>query len=458
MTRLYSINADKRVWLIPNWVILYSPESKPVSQARGAERSSGQMRAVNVHFVLYDASTGAAVSKISLLVFENATYEDIIQMLIQRQVLRSLNSQLRYNLVLEIVGLKIRTIRWGQDGFRLPDPPTRAILREGQTLASTELLEYFPEPKIEGQEVNGLSIYQLKLVPNLHCAIYVEKNASPLPRKEPSSVSPSLGEIINAFLTSPAVNIINLTASVVTITTALILIEKWWLKKHSTESASSQGRSSQPSETDIVAIHLRMTHGPDHEFEEWLTDTDRLKHYIDVFNEPSSSIQPLQAVFVQRNGKAIKVDVSEGTQNNLQLVELLNYLNIDETDKGRAKRKAVSWSTHFIFYRTMDHESVPTNHEYWGTIYDLTITYEELIEFLIEKKHLLLPLDPPLRYTLTFKGIGDDGPCFGPCVLKEGQTVLDALHTAYPVEGSQYAFSHYECDISIETETSPKEK
>jgi hypothetical protein len=77
-----------------------------------------------------------------------------------------------------------------------------------------------------------------------------------------------------------------------------------------------------------------MTHGPDPEFEEWLTDPDRLKHYnIDVFNQPSSSIQPLQAIFVQRNGKAIKVDVSDGTQNNLQLNELLSYLKINPDRK-----------------------------------------------------------------------------------------------------------------------------
>jgi hypothetical protein len=106
----------------------------------------------------------------------------------------------------------------------------------------------------------------------------------------------------------------------------LIAVAKWWSKKH---SASSQGPPSPPSELEIVAIRLRMTHGDNPEFEEWLTDPDRLKHYIDVFNQPSSSIQPLQAIFVQRNGNEIKVDVSKGTQNNLQLDELLSYLSID---------------------------------------------------------------------------------------------------------------------------------
>jgi hypothetical protein len=102
-----------------------------------------------------------------------------------------------------------------------------------------------------------------------------------------------------------------------------------WSKKRKTDGTSLQEHILHLSETDIVTIRLRMTHGPDHEFEEWLTDPERLKHYIDVFNQPSSSIQPLHATFVQRNGKAIKVDVSKGTKNNLQLNELLSYLNMN---------------------------------------------------------------------------------------------------------------------------------
>jgi hypothetical protein len=202
-------------------------------------------------------------------------------------------------------------------------------------------------------------------------------------------------------------------------------VAKQWSEKHGADTAGSPGSTSQISETDIVAIRLRMTHGNDPEFEEWLTDPARLKHYIDVFNQPSSSVQPLYAIFVQRNGKATKVDVSEGTHNNLQLDELLSYLPIDEAEKDRAKRKAKSWRTHFIFYRTVTGEPIPTNHEYWGAIYDLNITYEELIEFLVQKKPLLLPLDPPLRYTLTFKGMVDDKCYFGPSILREGQSVLD---------------------------------
>ena len=91
--------------------------------------------------------------------------------------------------------------------------------------------------------------------------------------------------------------------------------------------------TSQTSETDVVAIRLRMTHGPDHEFVEWLTDPDRLKTYIDAFNQPYSSIKPLQAIFVQRNDKVLPVDVVEDVQNNLPLNTLLSYLNIDPKQK-----------------------------------------------------------------------------------------------------------------------------
>ena len=61
----------------------------------------------------------------------------------------------------------------------------------------------------------------------------------------------------------------------------------------------------------------------------------RLKHYIDAFNRlMSSSIRNLlYAIFVQRNGKTLRVGVSKGTQNNLQLDELLGYLNIGSGEK-----------------------------------------------------------------------------------------------------------------------------
>src|SRR5439155_20200957 len=113
----------------------------------------------------------------------------------------------------------------------------------------------------------------------------------------------------------------------------LRLVMEQWSKRHKTDSTSSQEHTSQPSETDIVTIRLRMNHGPDHEFEEWLTDPERLKHYFDVCNEPFSSIQPLEAIFVQRNGKATKLEVAKGTQNNLKLNEFIRYMNIDKREK-----------------------------------------------------------------------------------------------------------------------------
>ena len=71
-----------------------------------------------------------------------------------------------------------------------------------------------------------------------------------------------------------------------------------------------------------------MTDGTEHKFQQWLTDPARLKHYIDTFLQPSTSVKPVEAVFVQKNGNSIVVDVSEGAQNNFQLNELLSYLNI----------------------------------------------------------------------------------------------------------------------------------
>jgi len=78
-----------------------------------------------------------------------------------------------------------------------------------------------------------------------------------------------------------------------------------------------------------MAIRLQMTDGTEAMFQEWLTDPGRLKHYIDIFVQPSTSAKPVEVVFALKNGKTLVVDVSEGAQNNLQLNELLSYLNID---------------------------------------------------------------------------------------------------------------------------------
>jgi hypothetical protein len=148
--------------------------------------------------------------------------------------------------------------------------------------------------------------------------------------KKPSNPPPSLGETIITDLTSQETTaIVKVTAIATALIGTLTFIAKQWSKRHSTNRANPMEHTSQLSETDIVSVRLRMTHGDDPEFEEWLTDPDRLRHYIDVFNQPSSPIQPLYAIFVQRSGKEIKVDVSRGAQNNLQLDELLNYLNAD---------------------------------------------------------------------------------------------------------------------------------
>jgi hypothetical protein len=375
---------------------------------------------VNVHFFLDTPLTDSPKRGLSLRLDENATYEDIIQMLIQRQFLQPLNSQFYYTLFLTRASHYDHTLH--------------AFLRAGQTLASIKLFMHVPE---------------------LFCYIsinrnYSEINASPLPRKEPSSSSLDWGDLVS--------KVFDKIAGGASIIALLDAVERRWRERSTTNDAHSYQVASRSSETDIVAIRLRMTHGPDHEFEEWLTEPDKLKHYIDVFNQPGTTILPLKVVFVQRNGTGLPVDVLKGTQNNPQLDELLSYLHIDETDKDVAKRKAKSWRIHFIFSQSVAGKPVPSNRELWATIYDLNITYEELIEFLIQKKHFLLPLDPPSRYMLSLKGIVNDELSFGPTTLKEGQTILNNIHNVHFADSSNYPNFHYECNISIEMETSPLPK
>lgn len=248
---------------------------------------------------------------------ESTTYEEMVRMLIQEGRLLPLDDRrLRYNFVLQAFesyfGTRPHHLRRS-----LSKPVT---LREGQTLESTDLTRLvMDESEFQKHiQIHGYS----KPSTGLYCATSVEIRDSPQPKSPSSTTSPKWGDVISSigdlFVT---------TATAMSIIGGLDVIERRWKEWRLHHAPSLQG-ASQTSETDIVAIRLRMTHGPDHAFVEWLTDPDRLKHYIDAFSQPSSSIKPLQAIFVQRNDKALLVDVLEGVQNNLPLNELLSYLNI----------------------------------------------------------------------------------------------------------------------------------
>src|SRR5205807_4207212 len=117
-----------------------------------------------------------------------------------------------------------------------------ATFREGQTLASTHLTHLamdeadfarWEEGKNDRSVLPGDSYsYPIRV---LYCSVSIEiRDVTPL--QEKPSGAPSWDKIINAFLTSLAANAINVTASVVTITTVLITIEKAWSKKTGIDS------------------------------------------------------------------------------------------------------------------------------------------------------------------------------------------------------------------------------
>jgi len=251
---------------------------------------------------------------------ESTTYEEMVSMLIQEQRLLPLDdSRLRYNLVLQAFEASYQDMNhhFLYPPRSLSEPVT---LREEQTLASTHLTHLvMEEAEFEGPQAGGLGLQRPFYA--LYCAASIEIRDSPPPKNTPGSASPGWGEILSTL---------DHTASAITIVTALVIIYKWWSKKHAMPNADANSGSS---ESEIVAIRILMTDGTQPNFEEWLNDPARLKHYIDIFNQPSSSVKPLRAIFVLRKGNPLIVDVSESTQNNLQLNELLSYLNIDPVEK-----------------------------------------------------------------------------------------------------------------------------
>jgi hypothetical protein len=249
---------------------------------------------------------------------ESTTYEEMIRTFTRDGRLLPLDDpRLHYNIVLQ--AFEIHPIQ--SFPKRHFDYPPRSlskpvVFREGQTLASTQLTrlimdesEY--ERRLAGHEPES----------HLYCAISLEIRDGPPPTEKQSSGSPNWVEVTSVVGGVLGV-LYGATANAASIVGGLDVIERRWREWRTTHPPIQS--TTHPSETDIVAIRLRMTQGPDHEFVEWLTDPDRLKVYIDAFK--SSSIKPLQAIFVQRNNKALPVDVLEGAQNNLALDALLSYL------------------------------------------------------------------------------------------------------------------------------------
>lgn len=159
----------------------------------------------------------------------------------------------------------------------------------------------------------------------LGITITSEVKASTPPKKKLNNTSSNLDTTIST-IAAIAGNVLVYTASSATIIQTLIVVQDWWRKNHSTQSTNPNTISSLITDSNIVAIRLQMTDGTEAIFEEWLTDPDRLRHYIDVFHQPSASVKPLQVIFVLKQNKRIIVDVSEGAQQNIQLNEVLNYL------------------------------------------------------------------------------------------------------------------------------------
>jgi hypothetical protein len=229
----------------------------------------------------------------------STTYEEMIQILTQRRFLLPLDDPgLRYEIYLTVIN--------DDNSSSVPRVGKFANFKEGQTLASTQI-------------ITDKTILLL-------CMIYVMTKALPQSKYTSDKASLGWGEVM---LTVG--NVLVMTATAASIIGGLDVIERRWREWRTTHHTHPQQGTLPLSETDIVAIRLRMTQGPDHEFEEWLTDPDRLKVYIEAFK--SSSIKPLQVIFVQRNNKALPVDVLEGAQNNLPLDALLSYLNIDSKQK-----------------------------------------------------------------------------------------------------------------------------
>jgi hypothetical protein len=234
---------------------------------------------------------------------ESTTYDEMVRMLIQEgRLLPFDDPRLRYNLVLQAFEASWRGIPM------LPRSLSKPVtLREGQTLASTHLTHL----AMDESEFNRYHLQ--RRINALFCATSIEIRDVP-PQKD--------------FWASPTVSMIDFISAIITIALSplgiiqlLTIVSNSWSKTQST------------AEPDIIAIRLQMTDRTQHRFEEWLTDPDRLKQYIDVFNQPSSSVKPLQAIFVLKKDGPIIIDVSEGAQSNLQLDEVLSYLHVDSAGK-----------------------------------------------------------------------------------------------------------------------------
>jgi hypothetical protein len=141
------------------------------------------------------------------------------------------------------------------------------------------------------------------------------------PKEQPSSEHIDWGDL--------ACNVFDKIGGFASIIALLDAVERRWREMSTTNDAHLSQIGPQPSETDIARIRLRMTHGPDRELEEWLTEPVEVKKHIDTFNQPGTTTLPLKVVFVLKNGEEIPVDVLHGTHNNPLLDLMLSRLKIN---------------------------------------------------------------------------------------------------------------------------------
>ena len=250
----------------------------------------------------------------SVVLREDTTYEDILFLLIQKQLLRRLDLPFRYQMTLQ----RYYGYQAGS-GMVMEYAPVGkpVVLRERQTLASVHIMDsVHPEsnhprfvPYLRMISIEpGEDIRQYGHAESLKDGDFCEDEriecyialVEVSIKEKPSSTSPNWETVISTIG-----NLFVMAATVASIVQGLDVIERRWREKRTTHNAPQQHRDAQKrSDSEIIAIRLLMTDGTQAQFKVWLDDPDELRKFIDTFNQPSSLVKPLQAIFLPKYNQA----------------------------------------------------------------------------------------------------------------------------------------------------------
>ena len=138
----------------------------------------------------------------------------------------------------------------------------------------------------------------------------------------PDSIIGDMATVTVAFL--------GVAASVSSIVQVILMIVDMHSRGSKKQIPNRSGQSAQRAWDEIKEIRVQMNDGSWVQFDSWIGDPEKVKSFLEVFHSSSISPKPLRVEFTLKNGSHLPVMLSDTTENEKELDELINYLQLSK--------------------------------------------------------------------------------------------------------------------------------